>query len=165
MKRLFFLLLVFLPFYAQAQQDALLKVLVWGLPGSSENMMRGVAKKYGFEYYSVGGCVINPELQDSVKKHNDSVYAILAQRHGKDWEEHFREDLDNMRQYKDEVTALVLKEPLVAAKSARAVLYIEITPAADKDTYKVMVFSEDIYEFKLSYTYLVNHKKKKVVLL
>ncbi len=164
MKRLLFLSFLFLPFYVQAQQYTPLKVLVWGLPSSQENIAGGVAKKYGFEYYGVGGCVISRELEDSVQKHNDSVYAILAQRHGKDWQERFQEDIDNIQRHKDEVKALLLKEPLVAAIGTRLVLYMEIEPAADMDTCKVTVFGHDKYEWKLFYTYLVDHKKKRAML-
>lgn len=163
MKRLILILFVFLSIQAQAQQDTLLKILGWGLAGSSENIIEGVTKKYGFEYYSVGGCVIPWELQDSVKKHNDSIYAILTQRNGPDWQERFQEDVENLYLHKDELKALVLREPLV--KGARTVLYLEFEPASDKDTFKVRVLGYDEGEWKLFYTYHVDHKKKKTALL
>ena len=163
MKRLFFILFVLFSFPARAQQDTLLKVLVWGLFSTSEDVAGGVARKYGFEYYGVGGCVIPGELEDSVKKHNDSVYAILAQRHGQNWQERFQEDVENIWKHREELKALVLREPLV--KGARTVLYMEFEPASDKDTCEVKVFGYGEGEWKLFYTYLVNHKKKKTLLL
>ncbi|RYZ98527.1 MAG: hypothetical protein EOP47_19155 [Sphingobacteriaceae bacterium] len=54
--------------------DTSLRILTYGMPISGPSAManRDVAKKFGFSYYPVAGCVVTEQLLDSVKRENIS---------------------------------------------------------------------------------------------
>lgn len=48
-----------------------------------------VAKRWHIEYRSVAGCLVTEGLIDSAKRHNEQTEAVLARRHGNDWQKRF----------------------------------------------------------------------------
>jgi hypothetical protein len=64
-------------------KDTALKILIWGLPDRDEQIaMEVVAKNYGFEYRSIGGCVISKNLEDSAHNINEQTFKILEAKFG-----------------------------------------------------------------------------------
>lgn len=119
-------------------EDTLLTVLTYGLTiqrvSATENL---VAKKYGFRYYSVGGCVNPPELEDSVKRVNNIAYGVLEKRHGKGWHDCYIEEVNKLLDYMEKAEALVEKEPYIIQKRRELKaqqkgheLYLDVIPTS-----------------------------------
>jgi hypothetical protein len=67
-------------------KDTALKILIWGLPlRDQEIAMAEAAKKYGFEFHRIGGCLIPKNLYDSALKVNEKSSKILDARFGNHW--------------------------------------------------------------------------------
>ena len=67
-------------------QDTTVRILIWGLPDLDQRrVMFAEAKKYGFEYYPICGCVISKKLSDSAYEVNRKSIEILNKRLGTDW--------------------------------------------------------------------------------
>ncbi len=74
-----------------------LKWLLTGLP--EDNRAKNVlAKMYGFQYYSVGGCVVSKKLRDSVNMVNKVTNEILIKKFGKKWGWRFEERVEYIEQ-------------------------------------------------------------------
>jgi hypothetical protein len=75
-----------------------LKWLLTGLPDEliAENI---VAKMYGFQFLSFGGCVVSNQLRDSIKKENQVVKILLSKKYSKNW----RNDFDKRVEYVDSI--------------------------------------------------------------
>jgi hypothetical protein len=94
------------------QKDSTLKMLTYGLPSmEGERVRDAVAKKYGFKYFAVAGCLVTGELLDSVHKENEKVKAVLRDRLGKNWEEDFRKEVDKLMVKQEQVFKLVKMRP------------------------------------------------------
>jgi hypothetical protein len=65
-----------------------LKWLLTGLPDEliAENI---IAKIYGFQFFSFGGCVVSNQLRDSINKENKKLYLILSKKYSKSWKINF----------------------------------------------------------------------------
>jgi hypothetical protein len=69
-----------------SSKDTALKILIWGLPSRDQEIAMNVAaKKYGFEFHRIGGCLIPPNLYDSALQVNERSSKILDARFGNYW--------------------------------------------------------------------------------
>ncbi len=71
--------------------------LITGLPDNhtNENI---VAKLYGFQFASFGGCVVSNQLRDSIRNENEKLNKLLSRKFGKNW----RVNFDKRVQYVNE---------------------------------------------------------------
>jgi hypothetical protein len=96
---------------ALVQEDTSLKMLTYGLRIlERERVMSTVAKKYGFSYYSVAGCMVTSELVDSVDKQNKKVNIVLQRRFGKNWQDDFRKEVDTLIVRQEQILKLVRRD-------------------------------------------------------
>ncbi len=73
------------------------KWLLTGFP--ADNRAKNViAKMYGFQYYSVGGCVVSKKLRDSVNRVNKFTNEMLIKKFGKKWRLKFEERVEYIEQ-------------------------------------------------------------------
>jgi hypothetical protein len=80
------------------EKDTAIKILLSGLPDNEAlNTLNAVAKKYGFSYHQVGGCVIPKALRDSIFSENLKTYHLLNKRFGPDWRSKFETEVDSVR--------------------------------------------------------------------
>lgn len=101
----------------QPNVDTTLKILTYGLPNrEQQRAMNTVAKKYGFHYFGVAGCVVSENLLDSVNRENKRVYEILGQKFGKDWRLKLASEVDTMKRLQANVEELVKKENYIIDK-------------------------------------------------
>jgi len=116
------------------REDTLLPVLTYGYSTFMiSRVVNLVALKYGFYYHSMGGCVISPELEDSIRRDNKTTDSILEKLHGKGWQDRYNAEVAELMCYLDEATALVEKEPYIIQKrreleAQQKQLYIEVMP-------------------------------------
>jgi hypothetical protein len=70
-----------------SNRDTNLKILIWGVPYRDQQIaMELAAKNFGIEYFSIGGCVISKNSEDSANKINEQTFKVLQAKFGKDWE-------------------------------------------------------------------------------
>jgi hypothetical protein len=126
--------------------DTTLTILTYGLPNMDYERARStVAKKYGFQYYGVAGCVVSEKLIDSVKKENKRVYKILEGRFGENWKETFEKQVDTMQILQLQVEELVKKETYIVSKEKELVkagngLYYAIDPVDKQNIFAVKAY-------------------------
>ena len=105
------------PIKKDVVEDPTLKILTYGLPDFNRSRASNtVAKKYGFTYYAVAGCLVTQELLDSVEKENNITFKLLEQKLGHDWEIRFEKEVDTMQQVQSEIETLVRKEKYIIDK-------------------------------------------------
>lgn len=126
--------------------DTTLQILTHGLPDrEQQRAMNSVAKKYGFRYYGVAGCIVSEHLLDSVNKENERVYKILEQRFGKDWLLTFATEVDTMERLQAQVEELVKKENYIVDKENELEkdgngLYYLIDPTDKQNVFAVKAY-------------------------
>lgn len=104
---------------APPRKDTTLRILVYGLPDFERQNAEGlIAKKYGFMFYGVAGCDVSEELEDSVKKENEPVYALLEKKYGTDFWKRFRAEVEEEFQTEKEVEKLLWQRPYLKEKDA-----------------------------------------------
>lgn len=153
-------------------KDKGLRILVYGLGDRYyDRALNTVAGKYGFSYLPVAGCVVTPELRDSVFKENNITYSILEQKFGQGWRSRFEVEVDTMYQWQKEVQALVENEKYIADKKkelgkADDELYYAITPATQINVFNVNAYSWTIKNDKhiivVYYKLSVDLKNRKI---
>ncbi len=152
-----------------------LRILTYGLPDFTRQHARQVvARRYGFEFYAVAGCVVSKGLIDSVKEHNDQVYAALGSKHGKNWRDLFKEEVEGVFQQEQQVEDLLRRERYIRAKEQELAqagngLYFLIEPTRQAGLFEVKAHgwgewkgnSEQVVYYKLQ----VNLHQKQVSLI
>ena len=155
--------------------DSTLRVLTSGMRIIELDRAKGVvAKKYGFQYYSVAGCMVTPELLDSIKRENDITYAILEKKFGKDWENQFDAEVKRVIPIQKKVEELVEKQCYIIekeqelAKTNRS-LHFFINPLPDSRQCDVKVYAWETRDEEevpvILFRMKVNSVKNKVELL
>jgi hypothetical protein len=132
-----------------------------------------VAKKYGFRFFAVAGCMVSRQLMDSVEKENAATYAILEKRLGKDWEKRFDKEVKRVKEIQYRIEALAMKETYIIAKQEELAehnnsLYFLITPLPDSREWEVKAYGWETgaYTEKLIfYKMKADLRRKKIVLL
>lgn len=153
-------------------KDTTLKMLTYGLPDMRRHRdMNAVAKKYGFKFVHVAGCVVPKTLLDSIHTENDKINLILQSKFGKKWEDGFWAEVDTMQSLQMEVEKIVKQEKYIITKEKELDkdgygLYYDIDPATEKNTFLVDAYSwladtNRITFYKMS----VNYKRRSVTLL
>jgi len=114
--------------------DSLPAVLISGLPDESiESVMNPAAKKYGFKFLWVGGCVVPKKLSDSMQQHNEVMYKNLEAKYGKGFRYKFYDKVDLLMNIQHRIKTILNQDVYVKAvnkafgKEERAMRY-EIDP-------------------------------------
>lgn len=158
----------------QMNVDTTLKILTYGLPDDEQQAaMNAVAKKYGFHYFQVAGCVISKNLVDSADKENNRVYEILRQKFGKDWQSIFETEVATMIRLQANAEELVKDENYIIDKEKELDkdgnrLYYLIDPAEEQNLFTVKVYGMGLWNREsqpvLYYNLLVDLKNKRVTI-
>ena len=152
--------------------DPTIRILTYGLPDFElSRAQNAVAKKYGFSYYAVAGCIVTQELLDSVEMKNNTTFKILDQELGPDWQIRFEKEVDTMQQLQREVESLVRKETFIIEKEKQlhkegSGLYFNIDLTDTSNLFDVKAWGwgniNGESELVVYYTILVNLSNQKV---
>lgn len=143
------------------EMDTLPAILISGLHDwSVENVMNPAAKKYGFRFLRVGGCVVSKNLSDSIEQHNEVMYKTLAAKYGKRFRYKFYDKVNLLMDIQRRIESVLNKDAYVAAvnkafgKEAYAMQY-EIGPDIKKNivTIKAYGWEEVDGDFRKQYYY------------
>ena len=153
-------------------EEPIVKILTYGLPDFDRSRAQNnVAKKYGFTFYAVAGCVVTQELLDSVERENNITFKLLEQKLGHDWETRFEKEVDRMQQIQNEVETLVGKEKYIIEKEKELEkegngLYFQIDLTDSENIFDVKAYGWKYIngesERVVYYTIVVNLYNKKV---
>lgn len=106
-----FLLLFLLsaPVSLFGQQDSsLFEIWEYGyLSNDTFSPRQTVSEKWGIQFVAIAGCIVTYELEDSARRHNEEVYARLAEHYGGDWKDRFYAEVDAEYERQSEVKNLV----------------------------------------------------------
>lgn len=131
---------------APPRKDTTLRILVYGLPDFERQNAEGlIAKKYGFMFCGVAGCDVSEELEDSVKKENKPVYALLEQKYGSGFWKRFRAEVEEEYQTEKEVEKLLWQQPYLKQKDAELAnegngLHFDMDWTPKKGVYAVIAY-------------------------
>jgi len=82
-----------------AHEYDMVYIYTWGIienPVLQTKCAVKLQEKYGFGYQSQGSCMMDDvERMRRFNTHNREIRAILAERHGEDWERRFEKELEN----------------------------------------------------------------------
>ena len=137
--------------------DTSLKIISTGLTDlETITQLDSLSKKYGFKYYPIG-CVVNPQLMDSVENENKISYEILEKRNGKYWRKNFNSQYDRVSKIR------VLADSIVKAGFPQNNKYYHYLVMADQqeNSYRVRVYSSESLNGKEE---LIVHYKMVIVL-
>lgn len=144
-----------------SKPDTSLEIYTYGLPNfDADRARQRVAKRWGFSYRAIAGCVVSAELLDSATRHNNIVEAALVKRHGPDWYTRFQQEADATYILDTVTRSIVLKHPLIAGKSrsldsqGKGLL---IEPAGTRATGPVidaLAYTYDVWEGRRAYVVL-----------
>jgi hypothetical protein len=163
---------LFLSLTAFAQNEEM-TYYTYGLPAIERLNARDiVAERYGFYYRSIAGCVINEEMMDTVRPHNERIDKKLALRHGKNWRKKFDREVEAEYKRLKPLTQAV-NEYLASEETAALDKQLGLTetykntwltPSADGRSYEVVVSGLYGENFMELYTLSVDKKSKRVKL-
>lgn len=92
-----------------------LEIYTYGLADfGAERSRARVARRWGFSYRSIAGCIVSQELLDTADRHNGAVEAALAQKHGADWEARFETEVADAMWLDSVISAAALRNPTLA---------------------------------------------------
>ena len=143
------------------ETDTLPAVLISGLPDwSVENVMNPAAKKYGFKFLRVGGCVVSKKLSDSMQQHNEEMYKTLEAKYGKGFRNKFYHEVELLTGIQYRIESVLNRDAYVIAvnkafgKEAYAMQY-EIDPDIKKSIVTIQAYGwEDVDgDFRKQYYY------------
>jgi hypothetical protein len=131
--------------------DTLPAILISGLgDDAQENILNSVAKKFGFRFLRVGGCVVSKNLSDSMRQHNDKMYKMLEAKYGKGFRNRFYDKVGLLTDIQYRIERVLNQDVYVAAvneafgKEAYAMQY-EIDPDIKKSIVIIHAYSwEDV---------------------
>lgn len=93
------------------------RLLTYGLPDfARQNALGVVESKWNIEFYGVAGCVIDDELEDSVKQENDKIYRLIEAEYGKGWENKFYEEVEEEYKVETQIDSLVKTQTFIKDK-------------------------------------------------
>lgn len=95
---LFVVLLLFSSVKAQETNqscDSTFRILTYGRPNIIRQLAQNrVGKLYGIEFFPVAGCMVKPQLMDSVRKENENVRSLMEAKYGNDFWGRFNKEVD-----------------------------------------------------------------------
>lgn len=152
------------------------RLLIYG-PGE-ENQKEAarylVGKKWGIEFLIQGGCIIEPDLRDSIVKENIRVESLLENKYGIDWRWDFQKEVNEELIRQNEVIELVDKEINVISKKRELenedIYWLEYTSRPiTQSEYKVNVYGNKLIngnrETVSYFRFYVNIEKHSVILI
>ena len=156
-------------------KDTLLKVLVYGLQNvERQNAETVIARKYGFVFHAVAGCIVYEELVDSVKKENEKTYAVIETKYGKNFWERFEKEVDTEYRKQERVKRLLAKQPYLKSlekqlQQSNNGIYYFLQPTGKSNEYDVTVYGWGAYQNEMMlvvfYELKANHQTGKVTVL
>ncbi len=69
---------------------------VYGLPDNKDVQRYHLAKKWGFKYQVVAGCIVSDSLVEAVRKNNKRSDSLFTISFGKDWQRKFESGADSL---------------------------------------------------------------------
>ncbi len=69
------------------------EILTYGFVEHTDKEVNPIAKKYGFQFKTLAGCVVTQQLINQVGSYNYAVEQHLNKRNGADWMEAFDEEV------------------------------------------------------------------------
>lgn len=158
----------------KAQRDtATQTILEYGYPPGNDylNARAIISDKWGIQFNSVAGCIVNDYLIDSVKQHNEKTYAQIIDKYGKDWETRFHKEVDKELKVQKKIRELIdNKDYITELDSTLGTkgngLLFYLTPESPKSTYSAIVFGWGVWNGKtelVTYYKLTIDPKKELV--
>ena len=96
-------------------QSAPLEIHIFGLANfGAERSRARVARRWGFSYRAIAGCVVTKELMDSAARHNSVVETALAQKHGAGWKARFENEVESAGAFDTIIQKAALQNPVIA---------------------------------------------------
>ena len=134
-----------------------------------------IAKKWGFRYKAVAGCLVTDKLVNSVQKHNEKVNQAFIAKFGKNWKDLMSKDFNTEFLTEKKAIALleqqkgiVLKTEKLEKQKSRLTYYLK---AFNNDpSYLIYVCGHEIVKgnqvvFLIYFKYSVDLKNSSVKLL
>ncbi|MBI5373014.1 MAG: hypothetical protein HZA79_13410 [Sphingobacteriales bacterium] len=116
---LVFMVVLIVP-YVTAQKPAnsyKYRLLTYGLRDDTRrNASSIIQQKWKIEIYSVAGCIVTQQLEDSVKRENDKTYKLIENEYGKGWENKFDAEVENEYKIEAQIDSLVKKQAYIENK-------------------------------------------------
>lgn len=151
------------------------RLLTYGMPYvEKQNAENVIAKKWGIEFYSVGGCLVTQEVVDSAEKENSVIEPLIVKKYGKDWQDKFYKEVDSEFETEKKVTELIDQLSYIKKRHAEIQkvgngLHYIMTPVANSTKYSVWVQGWGKWEGKdewlTYYKLLIDYRRKSVKLL
>lgn len=150
-------------------------LLIYGLPNfERQNSENVIAQKWGIDFFSIAGCVVSKELEDSVEQQNRKVKPLIEKKFGKDWYKRFDKEVDAEFEIEKKVSVLIdglnyiEKKQGEMEKEGNGLHYI-MTPVANTTKYNVSVQGWGKWkgeeEWLTYYKLLIDYKTATVKLL
>ena len=164
------MLMVSLNAFSEPKQKEPLQIWTLGLPNYDRQfIMDKIAEKYGFEFFSVGGCEVTKDILDNVRSHNDEVKASLATKHGEDWWDRFQKEVNEVINARFQAEKLVRNQESVVRKmkelnDQQKILQF-ITEEKGNGKFLVRVLGLENNEETVYFSYLVDIKTNKIELV
>jgi hypothetical protein len=116
--KLLLLLLLFVSCHVFAQSGVShkkFKLLTYGLPDfARQNASNIIQNKWGIQFYGVAGCVVTEDLEDSVKKENNTVRKLIEAKYGTNWGDKFYEEIEEEYNTEIQIDSLVRTQPYIS---------------------------------------------------
>ena len=173
-KRHTFSFLLFCIFFTptNGQQLKKYRILTYGLPNfEMENSKAVIANRWNIEFYSVAGCIIDSDLEDSVVKENAIVKKALTIKYGSNWRDKFDTEVDKEFKLQTKISNLLNEQPFIKNKQREiekleGSLDFKMYPAEKGSLYNIKVSGyeklKNEYEYFTYYRLQVNYKTKSV---
>jgi hypothetical protein len=150
-------------------------LLIYGMPSGGVYLTakRVVAERWGIQFIRVGDCVVSRGTRDSASANNSIVNKKLEEKYGIGWRKEFNKQVDKEYKRQEKIIRFVNSEKIVKNKQAemsdKGGLDYEFQPIEGTTEYYVWVngwvaFNNEV-DWGSYYTFRVNYKTKKVVLL
>lgn len=128
----------------------LMEIYTTGLPSIEHGKVANtVARKYGFRYRAIAGCVITNEVAEKKYRNNKLVYSILKIKWGDSWRERFNIEVDSAIKVHHKIDSLLENEKYVSEANKRFYNYgysfsYHITPTLNHTVFLVSVYAPPI---------------------
>ena len=155
--------------HTNRSKDTTLRILSAGMPIIWAHSYNIIAKKWGFQYYHIGGCEVTQELLDSIDANNIYVDSILRKRYGDSWKTKFNKEESIEDSINQIIINLLDHVPLVIEKRKAHSENIRYTlePISNSSKYKVegnYVMSNPIRGFR-AFSILVDYRTKAIQII
>lgn len=92
-----------------------LEIYTYGLADfGGERSRARVARRWGFSYRSIAGCVVTQELLDSADRHNRAVEMAIARQRGADWKARFEAEVSSAMSLDSIISAAARRNATIA---------------------------------------------------